>query len=82
MNVRSYFHNMQQVVKFRPSDKDAKTKCTECKKIVQRLAFERAIAVEEKKKIAERIDLNSIGECHPLPLTIESYFLKSVKVGA
>lgn len=32
----------------RPKDQDAKAKFTECKKIVQQIAFHRAIAVEEK----------------------------------
>ncbi len=32
----------------RPNDKDAKIKFTECRKIVQQIAFHKAIAVEEK----------------------------------
>ncbi|CAB3977518.1 Serine threonine- phosphatase 5 [Paramuricea clavata] len=51
----------ETVVKFRPKDKDAKLKYTECKKIVQKQAFEKAIAVDhEKKSLAESLDVNSI----------------------
>lgn len=57
----SYF--MMQVVKFRPKDKDARLKFTECKKIVQKQAFEKAIAVDhEKKPLADTLDLNAIGK--------------------
>ncbi len=38
----------ERVYKVRPSDKDARAKFTECKKIVQQRAFQRAIAVEER----------------------------------
>jgi serine/threonine-protein phosphatase 5 len=51
------------VVKFRPKDKDARLKFTECKKIVQKQAFEKAIAVDhEKKSLSESLDVNSIGK--------------------
>lgn len=40
------------VYKIRPNDKDAKAKFTECKKIVQQIAFQKAIAVEEKVKMS------------------------------
>jgi serine/threonine-protein phosphatase 5 len=49
------------VVKFRPNDKDAKAKCTECKKIVQRQLFEKAIAAEERP-VFDTIDIDSIGK--------------------
>ena len=49
------------VFKARPADKDAKMKYTECKKIVQQMAFQKAISVEEvKKSVAESIDLESM----------------------
>ena len=48
--------------KFRPKDKDALLKYTECKKIVQRQAFEKAIAVDDKKSVANSVDLDSMGE--------------------
>ncbi|XP_015753555.1 PREDICTED: serine/threonine-protein phosphatase 5-like [Acropora digitifera] len=51
----------EMVTKFRPKDKDASLKYQECKKIVQRLAFEKAIAVDEKKSVANTVDLNSMG---------------------
>ncbi|XP_028409082.1 serine/threonine-protein phosphatase 5-like [Dendronephthya gigantea] len=51
----------ETVVKFRPKDKDARLKYTECKKIVQKKAFEKAIAVDhEKKPMAESLDVNSM----------------------
>lgn len=50
----------EMVTKFRPKDKDASLKYQECKKIVQRLAFEKAIAVDEKKSVANTVDLNSM----------------------
>ena len=37
------------VFKARPNDKDAKLKYTECKKIVQQIAFQNAIQVEVLK---------------------------------
>ncbi|XP_048577140.1 serine/threonine-protein phosphatase 5 [Nematostella vectensis] len=49
----------EMVVKFHPSDKDAKAKYTECKKIVQRQAFEKAIAAEEKL-VSDSIDVDAI----------------------
>lgn len=49
------------VFKARPADKDAKMKYTECKKIVQQMAFQKAISVEEtKKSVADSIDLESM----------------------
>ena len=51
-----------QVTKFRPKDRDANLKYLECKKIVQRQAFEKAIAVDDKKSVAESVDLNSMGQ--------------------
>jgi len=50
------------VKRFRPKDRDATLKYTECKKIVQRQAFEKAIAVDDKKSVADAVDLNSMGE--------------------
>merc|ERR1719273_2146562 len=38
----------ERVCKVRPNDKDAKLKFTECRKIVQQIAFNKAISVEEK----------------------------------
>lgn len=53
--------DLETVVRYRPNDRDAKTKLTECQKIVKRLAFERAIAVDEvKKSVADSIDLESM----------------------
>jgi len=49
------------VFKARPNDKDAKMKYTECKKIVQQIAFQKAISVEESKKsMAESIDVEAM----------------------
>lgn len=44
-----------------PSDMDAKKRFLECKKVVQRMAFENAIRVEEvKKSVADSLDLDSM----------------------
>lgn len=53
----------ETVTKARPNDKDAKIKFTECNKIVKKLAFEKAISVEENKKnIADTINLDDMGK--------------------
>ena len=46
----------ERVAKVRPNDKDAKAKFVECRKIVQQIAFNKAIAIEEKvcKKKAQK----------------------------
>lgn len=51
------------VVKARPNDKDAAARCTECSKMVKMLAFQKAISVEEKKNIADMINLEAMGKC-------------------
>lgn len=51
-----------KVKKFRPKDKDANLKFTECKKIVQRQAFEKAIAADDSKSVADSLDLDSMGK--------------------
>ena len=48
MALRDY----ERVSKVRPNDKDAKAKFTECRKIVQQIAFNKAIAVDEKATFA------------------------------
>jgi len=53
--------DLETVVRVRPNDKDAKAKLSECQKIVKRIAFEKAIAVDEvKKSIADSIDLENM----------------------
>ena len=47
----------------RPSDKDAKMRYTECDKVVKRIAFERAIASDESKSIADQINIDTMGKC-------------------
>lgn len=49
-----------QVVKVRPSDKDAKAKYTECNKIVKMNAFAKAIAVNDSKTVADTLDLSTM----------------------
>ena len=53
--------SISQVKKFRPKDKDAILKYTECEKIVRRQAFEKAIAVDDKKSLTDTIDVDSMG---------------------
>ncbi|XP_020284073.1 serine/threonine-protein phosphatase 5 [Pseudomyrmex gracilis] len=48
------------VVKARPNDKDAKDRYTECCKMVKMLAFQKAISVEDKKNIADMINLDAM----------------------
>jgi serine/threonine-protein phosphatase 5 len=51
----------EYVVKVHPTDKDAQAKFNECKKINQRIAFEKAIAVDEIKKSAfDLIDIENL----------------------
>lgn len=52
-----------QVTKVRPSDKDAKLKYNECNKIVKKIAFEKAISVEDNKKnVADSINLEAMSK--------------------
>lgn len=51
----------EAVAKARPKDADAKLKFAECNKIVKKLAFERAIAVDDtKKSISDSIDFEGM----------------------
>ncbi|XP_030763493.1 serine/threonine-protein phosphatase 5 [Sitophilus oryzae] len=51
----------EYVTKMRPSDKDAKLKYNECNKIVKKIAFEKAISVDYKKKsIADTINIEGM----------------------
>lgn len=51
----------ERVYKVKPNDADAKKKYTECKKIVQQNAFEKAIRVEENiTSVADSLDLESM----------------------
>ncbi|XP_008555228.1 serine/threonine-protein phosphatase 5 [Microplitis demolitor] len=53
--------DFETVTKARPHDNDAKLKYTECLKIVKKLAFEKAISVDDNKKnIADSINLDSM----------------------
>ncbi|XP_057337543.1 serine/threonine-protein phosphatase 5 [Microplitis mediator] len=53
--------DFETVTKARPHDNDAKLKYTECFKIVKKLAFEKAISVDDNKKnIADSINLDSM----------------------
>ncbi len=52
-----------QVTKVKPNDKDAKAKYQECNKIVKRIAFEKAIAVEDNKKsIVDTLKIENMGK--------------------
>ncbi|XP_015119779.1 serine/threonine-protein phosphatase 5 [Diachasma alloeum] len=53
--------DFETVTRARPNDKDAKLKYTECNKIVKKIAFEKAISVEENQKnVADSIDLEAM----------------------
>lgn len=58
---RQALRDFETVVKFVPSDEDAKMKYQECKKIVQQIAFEKAISVDTlKRSWAETIDFENM----------------------
>lgn len=50
------------VVKARPNDKDAKDRYMECHKMVKVSAFNKAISVEDKKNIADTINLEDMSK--------------------
>ncbi|KAG8223861.1 hypothetical protein J437_LFUL005424 [Ladona fulva] len=53
--------DFEAVTRARPNDKDAKLKFTECGKIVKKIAFEKAISVDDtKKSIADSINLDQM----------------------
>ncbi|CAH1995895.1 unnamed protein product [Acanthoscelides obtectus] len=53
--------NYEYVTKVRPNDKDARAKYTECNKVVKKIAFEKAISVEDNKRnIADSINLEAM----------------------
>ncbi|CAL8081137.1 unnamed protein product [Orchesella dallaii] len=53
--------DFEAVVNARPTDKDAKIKHQECNKIVRKMAFEKAIAVDDTKKaIVDSIDIEAM----------------------
>ncbi|KAL3875067.1 hypothetical protein ACJMK2_038005 [Sinanodonta woodiana] len=52
--------DFETVTKVHPSDKDAKAKYTECNKIVKRIAFEKAIAVDDHKSVLDSIDIETM----------------------
>lgn len=63
-----------QVTKACPNDKDATTKYEECKKIVTRIRFEKAIAVDESSKsVASQIDINAMSK-----YLLKSFFLLQI----
>lgn len=63
------------VVKAIPNNKDAKDRFMECSKMVKVLAFQKAISVEEKKNIADMINLEAMGEYSTI-----STFLKQILI--
>ena len=57
----SALSDYEYVTKACPNDKDATMKHDECKKIVTRIRFEKAIAVDESaKSVVNQIDLSSM----------------------
>jgi serine/threonine-protein phosphatase 5 len=57
----SALSDYEYVEKACPNDKDATMKYEECKKIVTRIRFEKAIAVDEStKSVVSQIDLSSL----------------------
>lgn len=52
--------DLQTVCKVAPNDKDAQLKFKECEKIVKRIAFEKAIAADDKKSVIEMAEVNEM----------------------
>ncbi|KAK3700273.1 hypothetical protein RRG08_033551 [Elysia crispata] len=52
--------DFEAVTKVRPNDKDARVKYSECNKICKRIAFEKAIASDDGKCLADTIDIESL----------------------
>ena len=52
--------DFESVAKAKPSDADAQKRFKECEKIVRKIAFEKAIAVDDKESVVETIDLDSM----------------------
>ncbi|CAD5112205.1 DgyrCDS1439 [Dimorphilus gyrociliatus] len=52
--------DFEAVSNAKPNDRDAKAKYKECDKIVKRIAFEKAISVEEKQSIADKINIETM----------------------
>ncbi|XP_063958968.1 serine/threonine-protein phosphatase 5-like [Lytechinus pictus] len=60
--IKIALKDYEMVVKYRPNDKDARTKYTECSKLVKQQAFERAIrgTPEDKKSIIDTINIENM----------------------
>eukprot|EP01137_Pigoraptor_chileana_P027038 Opistho-2@9129 len=52
--------DLKTVVKFAPNDHDANIKLKECEKIVKRIAFEKAIATEDKKTSIDPMEIEAM----------------------
>ena len=58
-------------MKYRPNDKDARTKYVECSKLVKQQAFERAISVsEDKKSVVDSLNLENMSKQIPCFYTL------------
>lgn len=61
--VEDQLLSLLQVTKARPSDRDARLKYQECNRIVKKIAFEKAISVDDRKKnIADTINLDAMSK--------------------
>ncbi|KAI5283508.1 hypothetical protein KEM55_001527, partial [Ascosphaera atra] len=60
MNPRAALSDFQTVVKKAPADKDAQLKLAECKKLVRRLDFEKAIEVPDAPSAFESLNIADI----------------------
>lgn len=86
--------DFETIVKVSPKNEDAKKKLNECSKIVKRMAFERAIAVDDsaKKSAADTVNLEAIivestydgpvlGDNEPITAEFMTCLLSSLKEG-
>ena len=60
MKSRDALKDFQKVVSLNPKDQDAKLKLEECKKIVRKVEFFRAIEVGDEPSAAEGLDLDAM----------------------
>ncbi len=74
------YYELKQVRKVCPNDKDATMKYEECKKIVTRIRFEKAIAVDESaKSVVSQIDLSTMSMFCNLKLNIIGIYFSAIE---
>lgn len=62
-NRSVHYNRSFQVRKAVPNNADAKQKYDECQKLMRKIAFEKAISVDDTRSIADSINVDAIGYC-------------------